>query len=344
MNLPSIHGKLAVFLPVVAALWLPFSLRAMDGAPSPEPPNHPPNRIEPDKEPSFRAPPPPPPPAKAQMDAEISALHLSIAKLRFSRPAGASSPTPPPDDHPGVSPWVKELVTFANSLDMKFARVGDVQFCVWDTRVRDFDAFARATSLKSNSWREPGFKQGSTHPVICVSWEDATAFCRWLTDREHQSGLLPANRFYRLPTDVEWSQAVGLPAEQGETPQERDVSAPGVYPWGKAWPPPAGAGNYTGQETTSDVAIKGYNDGYAWTSPVGSFRPNAFGLYDMGGNVWQWCQDTWNADSQERVLRGASWYNGALNQSLLSSCRIHAKPDSSADNYGFRCVLAEGEK
>ena len=233
----------------------------------------------------------------------------------------------------------------ANSLGQKFVQVGDVEFCIWQTRVKDFEVFARSVGLKSVGWRSPGFKQGPDHPVVNVTWIEAIAFCKWLTDKEHKEGLLPANQFYRLPTDLEWSKAVGLPEEPEKTPADRDMVITDVYPWGKDWPPPPGAGNYTGEETGSDVAIKGYNDGFAWTSPVGSFKPNKYGLYDMGGNVWQWCMDSWNEKSNGKVLRGASWYNGALKLSLLSSCRVHAAPDSSTDNYGFRIVKAtEGSR
>lgn len=227
-----------------------------------------------------------------------------------------------------------------NSLGMKFTTVGDVQFSLYQTRVQDFEAFAKATNLKSSAWRGPGFKQGPDHPVVNVTWNEALAFCKWLTDKEHKEGSLPPNSSYRLPTDLEWSKAVGLPDEVGKTPEARDMGVPDVYPWGSDWPPPKGSGNYTGEETGSDVAIKGYEDGFAWTAPVGSFAPNKFGLYDMGGNVWQWCMDSWNNDSKAKVLRGASWYNGALKLSLLSSCRVHAAPDSSTDNYGFRIVKA----
>jgi len=176
--------------------------------------------------------------------------------------------------------------------------------------------------------------------VVNVTWKEAMAFCQWLTDKEHKEGTLPANRSYRLPTDREWSKAVGLPDEPEKTPAERDMQIADVYPWGKEWPPPPGAGNYTGEETDSDMAIKGYNDGFTWTSPVGSFKPNKFGIYDMGGNVWQWCMDSWNDKSTDKVLRGASWGNGSLKMSLSSACRIHATPDACVDNYGFRIVEA----
>ncbi len=198
-----------------------------------------------------------------------------------------------------------------------------------------------ATGFSNNEWRDPGFKQAPDHPVVNVSWNDANEFCLWLTGKEHHDGILAANETYRLPTDLEWSNAVGLPPETGRTPESRDIDIPDVYPWGTQWPPPAGAGNYTGEETDSDVAIKGYNDGFAWTSPVGSFNANKFGLYDMGGNVWEWCGDWWNSEQKAKVLRGGSWYNGALKLSLLSSCRVPGGPDDRNDTYGFRVVLAQ---
>ena len=260
-----------------------------------------------------------------------------VAKLDITKPG--VKPSPPGDPEPpktatGAGPG------YVNSLGMKFVAVGDILVSVWQTRVKDFEAFAKATGLKSTGWRDPGFKQGPEHPVVNVSWQEATVFCKWLTTREHKEGTLGANQEYRLPTDLEWSQAVGLGEESGRTPEARDMSVPDTYPWGTQWPPPPGAGNYTGEETGSDVAIRGYSDGYPWTSPVGSFPPNKHGLFDMGGNVWQWVMDSWNNDSRAKVLRGGSWYNGALKLSLLSSCRVHAAPDSSTDNYGFRVIIA----
>jgi formylglycine-generating enzyme required for sulfatase activity len=72
------------------------------------------------------------------------------------------------------------------------------------------------------TWKEPGFEQGPTHPVVGVSWEDASEFCEWLTKLERGSGTLPEGVYYRLPTDGEWSVAAGLDSEPGKTPEEKN--------------------------------------------------------------------------------------------------------------------------
>jgi FixJ family two-component response regulator/serine/threonine protein kinase len=294
---------------------------------------------------------PGPSPSSTPIPSPIPTPVLAPARTPFVAPTQTPAPDLAATPEPVVitPPTATKDAPFENSLGLKFmpapstresATGKRILFCVWPTRVKDFDAFAQAVKLKSVGWLSPGFKQGPDHPVVNVTWQEAMAFCKWLTDEEHKAGSLPANQFYRLPTDLEWSKAVGLPDEPGKTPAERDLVIADVYPWGTEWPPPPGAGNYTGEETKSDVPIKGYNDGFAWTSPVGSFAPNKYGLYDMGGNVWQWCMDSWNDKSSGKVLRGASWYSGALKLSLLSSCRVHAAPDSSTNNYGFRIVIA----
>jgi len=286
----------------------------------------------------------------------VSASASAVSKTAASTPAVSAQPTimvlraepvslPKSSKTPTLSigvpnPKTPVEKTLVNSLGMRFAPVGNVLFSVWVTRVRDFAAFANATGFSSTAWKDPGFPQGPDHPVVYVSWEDAMSFCKWLTEQEQKQGLLAPNQYYRLPTDLEWSKAVGLPDETGPTPEARDMDVPGVFPWGTQWPPPPLAGNYTGEETNSDVAIKGYNDGYVYTSPVGAFPPNKLGLYDIGGNVSQWCADSWNSEQRAKVLRGGSWYNGALRLSLLSSCRVHAPPETSTDNWGFRCVIA----
>jgi len=300
---------------------------------------------------------------KAEADAQAQAQAAASGTL----PLPEASPSPETSPAPGATPPSGAQATpapapgsptlsvtapssnlrvdqaLSNSLGMRFAPVGKIFFSIWLTRVQDFAAFAKETGYTGPEWQNPGFKQAPDHPVVNVSWNDANQFCLWLTQKEHQLGILDPTQEYRLPTDLEWSNGVGLPPESGRTPESRDLDVPDVYPWGTQWPPPPGAGNYTGEETDSDQAIKGYNDGFAWTSPVGSFNANKFGLYDMGGNVWEWCSDWWNSEQKQKVLRGGSWYNGALRISLLSSCRVPGAANLSADDYGFRVVIAKEE-
>jgi formylglycine-generating enzyme required for sulfatase activity/serine/threonine protein kinase len=270
--------------------------------------------------------------------AEIGSLQTEITRLSGGvSPAKTTAPVTPPKPEP--APAVSGAGV-TNSIGMKFVPVGDVQFSVYLTTRKDFEAFATATGLKSEAWRNPGFKQDPDHPVVNVTWREAEAFCKWLTEKERKAGGIKGNELYRLPTDLEWSKAVGLPPEPGATAEERDMGVQDVYPWGTQWPPPAGAGNYAGEETQTEIPIPNYNDGYPATSPVGKFKANALGLYDMGGNVWQWVSDYWNSENRAKTLRGGSWYNGAIPLSLLSSCRISSSPDTLHDTYGFRIVKA----
>lgn len=251
-----------------------------------------------------------------------------------------------------------------NSLGMQFVAVpgAKVLFSVWDTRVRDFaqfvgetgyDATARVMSMTLEggkrvgaSWKSPGFAQDETHPVCGVNWHDAKAFCEWLTKKERAVGRLGTNQSYRLPTDAEWSVAVGLTGEVEGTPEQKSDKVEGVYPWGKQWPPPSGAGNYAGTEARTGIwpvdwgVLEEYRDAHARSSPVGSYPPNQFGLYDMGGNLWQWCEDGHSAPEKQRILRGASFLSH-FQKELLSSHRFLASgPGSRGIFLGFRCVLA----
>ncbi len=208
---------------------------------------------------------------------------------------------------------------FVNSLGMKFVSVRGVRvlFSIYDTRVQDYRVYADVNSGVNGSWQKLGFKQGDDHPVVNVKWDDARAFCKWLTKVEQSAGLISENQSYRLPTESEWDVAVGL----------KDVA----YPWGSSdWPPPRGEGNY---DSHSLYATGLDWDDYDYTSPVGSFPPNWFGLYDMGGNVWQWCEDG--------GLRGASWGDSRRDY-LASMYRNTSYEGFGNDRYGFRCVLAGG--
>jgi formylglycine-generating enzyme required for sulfatase activity/serine/threonine protein kinase len=284
---------------------------------------------------------PPPKPA-----APVAAVPVKPEKPADKMPEKAAEKAPAVAESLPPAEPSKDTVAKAapgpveNSLGMKFVKVGEVQFSTNKTRIKDYAQFVKDTGYPKSRWSNPGFDQTPEHPVVMVSWTDALSFCKWLTDKEQAAGLLKPGESYRLPTDLEWSKAVGLATEKGQTPEMRDMGIQDQYPWGTSWPPPKGAGNYTGKETGAEVYLSGYEDPFPFTSPVGSFTPNAQGLYDMGGNAWEWCMDTWNPKARSRVLRGASWYQGALQLSLLSSCRIHSMPDRESDNYGFRVVRA----
>lgn len=216
-----------------------------------------------------------------------------------------------------------------NSLGMKFVRIPGlkVTFSVWETRLRDYQVFQQDTR---RDWSPPDFAQTPDDPVVNVSWEDAEAFCQWLTTREQKAGRLTGQRRYRLPTDAEWSVAVGLGAEQGRTPEDR-LQASVVWPWGYPWPPQNGAGNYAPELET---------DRFTNTSPVGRFKANRHGLFDLGGNVWEWCDDWYNDARVTKSLRGGSFHDRQP-KDLLAAYRFSGTVHLSNDDIGFRVVLED---
>jgi len=225
-----------------------------------------------------------------------------------------------------------------------------VKFSIYETRVKDFTTFAgTGPDLDGTNWNRALYHRvtpvsaGPDFPVVNVSWNDANAFCTWLTDTERKSGKIPMRAFYRLPTDDEWSWAVGIGGrESGATPKEKSGKLNGVYPWGSEFPPPTNAGNFADETAfhyfTNWPHIEGYNDGFVTTAPVGSFRPNQFGIYDLAGNALEWCEDFYDDSHQTRVLRGGAW-NNCGPRSLLSSYREHAAASRCSVVTGFRCVL-----
>ncbi|HUT35486.1 MAG TPA: formylglycine-generating enzyme family protein [Planctomycetota bacterium] len=187
-------------------------------------------------------------------------------------------------------------------------------------------------------WRNPYFKQSDDHPVVCVSWNDARAFADWLNATDKAK---PAGSSYRLPTEAEWEYA----CRAGTTTW---------YQWGDD--PDKGKGWCNGPDLAAGKAfptmpVFNWDDGYMNTAPVGAFKANAFGLHDMHGNVWEWCQDRYfefyrgdetdprgPLDGSLRVLRGGSWIN--LPCGLRSAHREWTGPESRHNNVGFRLVLA----
>ena len=215
-----------------------------------------------------------------------------------------------------------------NSLGMPFVPLpgSSALFCIWPTRVQDFQVFSRETL---RVWPAPNFPQDATHPAVNVTWHDAGDFCVWLTAKEQAAHLIGPRDKYRLPNDAEWSTAVGLGAETGVTPAARDDGNVEKFPWGTQWPPPRNAGNYD-----PSLQIENFTN----TSPVGAFAANDLGLFDLGGNVWEWCQDLHSPKSKDRTLRGGCWCS-SLRKQMLSAARIFDSPGHRINFIGFRCVL-----
>jgi formylglycine-generating enzyme required for sulfatase activity len=186
----------------------------------------------------------------------------------------------------------------------------------------------------TKSWRDPGFAQNDTHPVTCVSWEDANAYVMWLS--QHTA------RRYRLLTEAEWEYAAraGTTATRfwGDDANLTCNYANGADHATRAGAPEAGTWH-----------VAGCNDGHAYTAPVGSFRPNAFGLYDMLGNVEEWTQDCWNGnykgaptdgsavtagDCSLRAVRGGSWDDAPVG--VPSAYRVGSPTTVRVYRRGFR--------
>jgi formylglycine-generating enzyme required for sulfatase activity len=253
--------------------------------------------------------------------------------------------------------------------------VGGFSLAKYETTVAEFRAFAQATGYKTSaeirgkawvcenndwtektgaSWRNPGFVQGDNEPVVCVSWYDAVAYCNW---RSAQEGRKPAYSYsgkgpdsmswpsgwntethnniqwdrtpngYRLPTEAEW-----------EYTARASGSGPQTTPW-------------AGSNNVDEVGWYGGNSGNR-THPVGQKKANGVGLYDMSGNVWEWCWD-WYGDystgtqtdpagpssGANRVDRGGSWLNAAAH--LRVAIRDGVNPWDAGTHFGFRlCVSA----
>ena len=192
---------------------------------------------------------------------------------------------------------------FVNSLGMQFIPLpeSNAWISVWETRVADYAAFTNATT---NGWQAAWFQDNDRHPAVNVSWDNAHAFCAWLSQRERTIGLIASNEGYRLPTSDEWSTALG---------QKQPIE-------------------------NSNFTSKISGDNFERTSPVGSFPSNELGLHDLRGNVWEWCTAWPNEEGIGRILRGGGWRDDTPR--LLDSGReLIVAPKVATEDYGFRCIL-----
>jgi formylglycine-generating enzyme required for sulfatase activity len=187
------------------------------------------------------------------------------------------------------------------------------------------------------NWHNPGFAIQDDAPVVNVTWNDAIAFCRWLSEKEGKT--------YRLPTDAEWEYAARAGTKtrywSGDDPDSlariANVADASFF---RAIP------TYYPREKTIST-----DDGQVFPAKVGSYPPNAFGLYDVHGNVWEWTNDWWSDDyyaqspvddppgpatGTEKVRRGGAWHTAPL------FCRItfrnYNRIESRYPNLGFRVV------
>ncbi|MEM7146026.1 MAG: bifunctional serine/threonine-protein kinase/formylglycine-generating enzyme family protein [Verrucomicrobiota bacterium] len=241
-----------------------------------------------------------------------------------------------------------EAVSFdrewSNSLGMKFVPMGDVMFGAWETRVGDYKKYLDARKLKPR--QSVAWTQKPTQPVVEVNREEALAFCEWLTAEERKRDLIRDDQYYRLPTDLEWSKAVGLPPERGLDPAARNGGIKGMYPWGFQWPPPAKTANFadgSAKAALKNKVIKGYTDGMRFTGEVTGGEGNDQGIMHLAGNVWEWVGDDYGGTDDKKarqgVLRGGSWRSVTPGE-LWSSNRKVVSPNSRLDDVGFRVVLA----
>ena len=223
---------------------------------------------------------------------------------------------------------------------------------VTNKEFKDFLAGHNSGAFKGQRLSEDG------HPVVLVTWEQAALFCNWLSAKESlppayvkKGGRLvaadPIGTGYRLPTEAEWEYCARFTKTEG----------PLKYPWGNQYPPTSPSGNYAdiSAQKLLPAHIENYDDGYPVTAPVAKFKANDLGLYDLGGNVAEWCHDfyaiyTYNtqkadidptgpSEGKHRVVKGSSWkYAG------MSKLRL-AYRDYSEDkrlDVGFRiCRYAE---
>ena len=188
------------------------------------------------------------------------------------------------------------------------------------------------------SWRNAGFEQTDEHPVVNVSWNDVEAFCKWLSKKEGKT--------YRLPTEAEWEYA----CRAGTTTRYYSGDDPETL---------AKVGNVADATLKAKTPDRKYltikaSDGYVFTAPVGNFKPNAFGFYDMHGNVWEWCADWYGAEyyatsplddptgpdsGTDRVLRGGSWVGWPGH--ARSAARLRYWPVDRGYYSGFRVARTQ---
>ncbi len=239
------------------------------------------------------------------------------------------------------------------------AESGKTEMVGWDPTPEDKPLYQSHDFRRDSKfdWKQPGFKQEPNHPVVGVSWADAKAYCDWLSQQEGVT--------YRLPTEAEWELACR--AGTSTWFSFGDVAQGVAHKHGNL-------GNVELEKHRKHSAERQWlmdwdnapHDGYVFTAPVGHYHANPWGLHDMHGNVWEWCEDLWldtffnqykkprydqpcetgvdpfNGDQPQtttndfHAIRGGSWYNGDI--VCRSANRTYWDRDDAACYVGFRVV------
>jgi formylglycine-generating enzyme required for sulfatase activity len=228
------------------------------------------------------------------------------------------------------------VIAYTLAMANRDVTVGDFREFVAATQrdMRGCDVYDGQWRHKTKaSWADPGFEQSDAHPVTCISWNDAVAYAEWLSAK--------TGHRYRLPSASEWEYA----ARAGGS---------AALPWGSE--PSAACDNANVADQRAAHRYPGWDvfacdDGYVHTAPVSTYKPNAFGLDDMLGNVFQWTLDCWRADytgapndgaarqdgdCTQRELRGGSWFSEPAY--VRPAYRNHFAADYRTSSVGFRLV------
>jgi formylglycine-generating enzyme required for sulfatase activity/serine/threonine protein kinase len=212
---------------------------------------------------------------------------------------------------------------------------------------QQFAAFARDTRLQTGGcsiysrtgwrfdtkagWHSPGFEQDDNHPAVCVSWTEAQAYVDWLSRKTGHT--------YRLPSEAEWEYAARAGSTEGRI-------------WGDGSQcENANAADQTTHGVSPYLVAATCTDGFANTAPVGSLKPNAFGLHDMLGNAAQWTRDCWHPNYKGAPVDGSAWLDAKCNRRVVrgsawsdapdevrTAVRYHQSPGDHEAGVGLRVV------
>jgi len=240
---------------------------------------------------------------------------------------------------------------YGNEQPVHQVSVGRFAMGKYEVTVGEFKRFVKATGYRTDAekqgscysysqgwslvkgvnWRDPKFSQSDKHPVTCVSWNDGVAYAEWLSQQTGQ--------IYRLPTEAQWEYSARAGTETARY-------------WGND---PDKACGYANVHDNTSKKENGFSwthqnctDGYAQTAPVGQFKPNKFGLYDMLGNLWEWTCSEYESkysgqeqrcaknvnENNNLSLRGGSWDNAGTR--MRSAYRIVGRPTQRFAFLGVR--------